>query len=176
MVSSVKEIDPTWMAAHVDSYVWLMKTQPSCCPKYPKQDSGQEPSWKDPERMCQRWCWLLWGKWRLPTSLTVMFIPVSGIYKLKIVWLLQPSSKEMDVVLQGLCFFPHICLGFHGSSNSKKICLPCGRSRFDHWVRKIPWRRKWLPTPVFLLENSIDRGAWQATVHGVTKSQIQLRG
>ena len=21
---------------------------------------------------------------------------------------------------------------------------------FDPWVRKIPWRRKWLPTPVFL--------------------------
>ena len=22
--------------------------------------------------------------------------------------------------------------------------------RFDPWVRKIPWRREWLPTPVFL--------------------------
>ena len=21
---------------------------------------------------------------------------------------------------------------------------------FDSWVRKIPWRREWLPTPVFL--------------------------
>ena len=27
----------------------------------------------------------------------------------------------------------------------------CRRPRFDPWVRKIPWRRKWLPTPVFLL-------------------------
>ena len=26
------------------------------------------------------------------------------------------------------------------------------------------------------LENSMDRGAWQATVHGVTKSQTQLSG
>ena len=25
-----------------------------------------------------------------------------------------------------------------------------GRPRFDAWVRKIPWRREWLPTPVFL--------------------------
>ena len=25
-----------------------------------------------------------------------------------------------------------------------------GRYRFDPWVRKIPWRRKWQPTPVFL--------------------------
>ena len=24
------------------------------------------------------------------------------------------------------------------------------RLRFDPWVRKIPWRRKWQPTPVFL--------------------------
>ena len=30
-------------------------------------------------------------------------------------------------------------------------------------------RRNWQPTPVFLLENPMDRGAWQATVHGVTK-------
>ena len=31
-----------------------------------------------------------------------------------------------------------------------------------------------LPTPVFLLEHPMDRGAWQATVHGVTKSQTRL--
>ena len=35
-------------------------------------------------------------------------------------------------------------------------------ARFDTWVRKIPWRRKWQPTPM-------DRGAWQATVHMATK-------
>ena len=29
------------------------------------------------------------------------------------------------------------------------ICLQW-RLRFDPWVRKIPWRRKWQPTPVFL--------------------------
>ena len=33
------------------------------------------------------------------------------------------------------------------------ICLQCRRYRrcgFDPWVGKIPWRRKWLPTAVFL--------------------------
>ena len=25
-----------------------------------------------------------------------------------------------------------------------------GRPSFDPWVRKIPWRRKWQPTPIFL--------------------------
>ena len=28
----------------------------------------------------------------------------------------------------------------------------CGRPRFDPWVRRIPWRRKWQPTPVILPE------------------------
>ena len=30
------------------------------------------------------------------------------------------------------------------------ICLQCRRPRIDPWVRKIHWRRKRLPTPVFL--------------------------
>ena len=36
----------------------------------------------------------------------------------------------------------------------------------------IPWRRK--PFQYSCLENSIDRGAWWATVHGVIKSWIRL--
>ena len=34
------------------------------------------------------------------------------------------------------------------------ICLQCRRVGFDPLVRKIPWRRKWQPTPVFLLRQS----------------------
>ena len=30
------------------------------------------------------------------------------------------------------------------------ICLQWGRPRFSPWVGKIPWRREWLPIPVFL--------------------------
>ena len=30
------------------------------------------------------------------------------------------------------------------------VCLQRGRPGFDPWVRKIPWRRKWQPTPVLL--------------------------
>ena len=32
-----------------------------------------------------------------------------------------------------------------------------------------PGERKWQSTPVFLLGNPMDRGAWQATVHRVVK-------
>ena len=31
-----------------------------------------------------------------------------------------------------------------------RICLQCRRFQFDSWVRKAPWRRDRLPTPVFL--------------------------
>ena len=36
------------------------------------------------------------------------------------------------------------------ASDGKSICLQCRRPGFDPWVGKIPWRRKWQPTPVFL--------------------------
>ena len=39
-----------------------------------------------------------------------------------------------------------------------------------------PGGRKGNPLQYSCLENSMDRGAWQATVHGVTKSQIELMG
>ena len=45
-----------------------------------------------------------------------------------------------------------------------------GDGKFDPWVVKIPWRRKRLPTPVFLPgKYPTDREAWGATVHGVAK-------
>ena len=39
--------------------------------------------------------------------------------------------------------------GFPGGSHRKE-CLQCRRPRFNPWVGKIPWRRKWQPAPVFL--------------------------
>ena len=37
---------------------------------------------------------------------------------------------------------------FPSVSDGKSVCLQCGRPGFDPWVAKIPWRRKWQPTPV----------------------------
>ena len=48
--------------------------------------------------------------------------------------------------------------GFPGDSDGKSICLQCRRSGFNPWVWKIPWRRKWQPTPVFLPGKS--HGRW----------------
>ena len=35
--------------------------------------------------------------------------------------------------------------------SGKETCRRLKRCGFDPWVRKIPWRRKWPPTPVLLL-------------------------
>ena len=55
-----------------------------------------------------------------------------------------------------------------------KICLQCQRPGLNPWVRKIPCRRKWQPRPVVLPGKSMDRGALQAIVHRVAKSQTRL--
>ena len=48
------------------------------------------------------------------------------------------------------------------------------RLRFDPWVGKIHWRSAWQPTQYSCLENSMDRGAWQAIVHRIAKSWTSL--
>ena len=40
--------------------------------------------------------------------------------------------------------------------------------------RSWKWRRKWQPTPVFFLENPMDRRAWWAAVYGVAESWTGL--
>ena len=39
---------------------------------------------------------------------------------------------------------------WYSDKESSCQCRRCRRHAFDPWVRKIPWRRKWQPTPVFL--------------------------
>ena len=65
---------------------------------------------------------------------------------------------------------------FPGDSDGKESdCSEEDPGSFDPWVGKMPWSSQWQHTPVSCLEDSMDRGAWQATVHGVTKSRTQLR-
>ena len=41
-------------------------------------------------------------------------------------------------------------MGFPGFSNGKESTCSVGNPRFDPSLGKIPWRRKWQPTPVLL--------------------------
>ena len=65
--------------------------------------------------------------------------------------------------------------GFLSGSDGKRICLQYRRTGFDLWVGKTPGKGNGNPLQYSYLENSTDREAWQATVHGVTKSQTWLR-
>ena len=40
--------------------------------------------------------------------------------------------------------------GLPGWLSGKESSCQCRRCEFNPWVRKIFWRRKWQPTPVFL--------------------------
>jgi len=54
--------------------------------------------------------------------------------------------------------------------NAKECSKYCTIALISHTRR----RRQWQATPVLLLENPMDGGAWWATVHGVTTSRSQL--
>ena len=64
-------------------------------------------------------------------------------------------------------------LGLGGSDGKESDC----NARDLGWIfglGRLSWRRKWQPIQCSCLENSMDREAWQATVHGVTNSRTQL--
>ena len=49
------------------------------------------------------------------------------------------------------------CGGFPRGASGKEPAWQCRRYKrggFDPWVRKIPWRKAWRPTPVFLTGES----------------------
>ena len=80
---------------------------------------------------------------------------------------LKRLSSSSSSVLIGL---PRWCSG----KESTCQCRKHKRCRLNPWVGKICWRRKCNPLHYSCLENSMDRGAWQATVHGVTESETWL--
>ena len=68
----------------------------------------------------------------------------------------------------------HVCVyQFPWRLSGKESTCQCRRCEFDPWVRKIPWRRKWQPTLVFL-SGKFHGQISLATVQGITKSQSLL--
>ena len=79
------------------------------------------------------------------------------------------KSEESD---RGYEEILKVCKSFRDFPGGSEIsvCLQCRRPRFKPWVGKIPWKRKWQPTPV-LLPGKFH--GWSSLV-GVTKSQTRL--
>ena len=82
----------------------------------------------------------------------------------------SPVSNSSDIAYAFL-------QGFPGDTSGKEPTCQCRRRerrKFDCCIRKMPWRRKWQPTPVFLPGKSRGQRSLAATVHGVTKSWTRL--
>ena len=64
--------------------------------------------------------------------------------------------------------------GFSGGSDGKESACNAGDLGSILGSGRSPGEGRGNPLQYSCLENSMDRGAWQDTVHGVTKSQTQL--
>ena len=65
-------------------------------------------------------------------------------------------------------------LGFPGGSVVKNLSADAGDAGSIPGLARSPGEGNGSPLHYSCPENSMDRGAWWAAVHGVTKSQIRL--
>ena len=64
--------------------------------------------------------------------------------------LLMGAQVIITMLLAGICWARAACWGLSCWFSGKESTCQCRRCRFDPWVGKVPWRRKWQPTPLFL--------------------------
>ena len=116
--------------------------------------------------LCLRlnWCWgqFMLKSWLCYSVGCMPLTPRGWCLIVTIRWMLLSSDFGVDRLVMSMCRVISWIVGkgcllspawwLRGSS----VCLQCGRPGFDPWVRKIPWRRKWQPTPVFLPGESRD--------------------
>ena len=129
-------------------------------------------------------CW----KWGIEVPYNYYIVPISLLRSLNIIfhtylgvlpfdvliehfiWLRFLSFLSVSVILVLFSFFNWLPYSFQGLPwwlSDKRIHLLCRRPRFNPWVGKIPWRKKWQPTPVLWPGKSCS--PW-----GVAKSQSWL--
>ena len=63
---------------------------------------------------------------------------------------------------------------FPGGSDGKESACSAGDLGSIPGLGRSPVERNGNPLQYSCLENPMDRGAWQATIHGVAKSQTRL--
>ena len=96
-----------------------------------------------------------------------------AVYPVSVVTSVSEGKQEADC--KCLNWSPPMSWGFPGGSVGKESICSAGdllqhrRPSFDPWVKKIPWRRKWQPTSVFLSGKSHGQRSWRATVYGAAR-------
>ena len=74
-----------------------------------------------------------------------------------------------------VCVYIYIYSDFPGGSEDKTSACNAGDPGLIPGLGRSPGEGNDNPLQYSYLENPMDRGAWWATVHGVTKSRTRLR-
>ena len=96
------------------------------------------------------WCFVDWKKLMVVIGLHTYLQVYIGRVSHSVVSLWDPM--EPTRLLRSWDFSGHMQINPWWLSD-KRICLYCRRHRrreFDPWIEKIPWRKRWEPSPVFL--------------------------
>ena len=112
-----------------------------------------------------------WKNWIAYWFWKSLFFPCSVLTPVILMLPVLRSRIKYELVVQYNKGLPKWCWGWRTTCQGRR----CKRPEFHPWVGKIPWRRAWQPLPHYCLENPMDKGAWRAIVHRVTKSQTQLK-
>ena len=86
----------------------------------------------------------------------------------------MPMTSKMALLLHLIRYLLLTYLRLLRWLNGKESICQHRRPEFDSWVGKIPWRRKWQPTPVLLPAESHGQKTLSGYVHGLAKSWTQL--
>ena len=109
-----------------------------------KQDKSksQHPGKRSHERERQR-CSCMWR-----SGDKVISLPTYGRFSLcQALIHITPFNAQESKQLKNVYVRKH---GLPKDYSGKESSCQCGRCRFNPWVGKIPWSRKWHPTPVSL--------------------------
>ena len=120
--------------------------------------------------VAKSWTWL--GNWT-----TIFFFVVSAtIIEKKFFFGYGQFLKSIEFVSILLLFYVlFFCpWAFPGGSNGKESACNVGDLGSIPGLGRFPREGNGYPLQYFGLKNSMDRGAWQATIHGVAKSWTQL--
>ena len=87
------------------------------------------------------------------------------------------SLDQEDPLGKGMAThgYPLQCCGLPCSSDGKESACSSGDPGLIPGLGKSPGEGNGSPLQYYCLGNPMDRGAWWATVHGVTKSRTRLR-